>query len=273
MREHPGLARPGAGHDEQRAARCTTASSWSGLSRPVDDGRADVARVPSSVNSSEERAVTAIVIRGGWHTSVPRRRGETAGTLEGVGFRRVCGRRGRHLGLAAAPSARRRHGRRRQAAGWHILVYMVNDSTSDLPYGFDLDEMVAASRSGIDFTVYLDSSDATDFASDYVANTGQAPHRRDQRRCGRDRAPPRRGRQRHPRHARLVHRHRAAASPDGALGARRVGPRQRLAGHRLRRERHGRGGTSAPSYLDAAELGHGHGRRAGRSRPEISSTC
>ena len=60
------------------------------------------------------------------------------------------------------------------APGWHILVYLVNDSTSDLPYGFDLDEMVAASRSGIDFTVYLDSSDASDFASDYLANTGQA---------------------------------------------------------------------------------------------------
>ena len=36
---------------------------------------------------------------------------------------------------------------RRAAAGWHILVYTVNDSSADLPLGLDIDEMVNASRS------------------------------------------------------------------------------------------------------------------------------
>ncbi len=31
--------------------------------------------------------------------------------------------------------------------GWHVLVYAVNDSSSDLPLGLDLDEMINASRS------------------------------------------------------------------------------------------------------------------------------
>jgi hypothetical protein len=60
------------------------------------------------------------------------------------------------------------------APAWHILVYTVNDSSSDLPLGFDLDEMVTASRSGIDFTVYIDSSEATMSTSQYVPNTGGA---------------------------------------------------------------------------------------------------
>ena len=43
--------------------------------------------------------------------------------------------------------------------GWHVFVYIVNDSEGQLPYGQDIDEMLAASQTGIDFTVYLDSSD------------------------------------------------------------------------------------------------------------------
>lgn len=45
-----------------------------------------------------------------------------------------------------------------RAAGWHVFVYVVNDSDSLLPYGQDIDEMIVASRSGVGFTVYLDSS-------------------------------------------------------------------------------------------------------------------
>ena len=59
--------------------------------------------------------------------------------------------------------------------GWHILVYAVNDSSSDLPLGFDIDEMVAASRSGITFTVYADSSDQGEYpASQFAGNTAEA---------------------------------------------------------------------------------------------------
>lgn len=43
--------------------------------------------------------------------------------------------------------------------GWHVLVYLVNDSEGQLPYGPDLEEMVVASQAGVDFTVYLDSSE------------------------------------------------------------------------------------------------------------------
>lgn len=60
------------------------------------------------------------------------------------------------------------------APGWHLLVYTVNDSTSDLPLGTDIDEMVAASRSGVSFTVYIDSSEATWSTSQAVENTGDA---------------------------------------------------------------------------------------------------
>lgn len=52
------------------------------------------------------------------------------------------------------------------AAGWHLLVYAVNDSASDLPLGLDLDEMVNASRSGVSFTVYVDNSGAADSSFD-----------------------------------------------------------------------------------------------------------
>lgn len=60
--------------------------------------------------------------------------------------------------------------------GWHVLVYTVNDSSSDLPLGVDLDEMVNASRSGVDFTVYVDSSEAAAplYASAHVPATGEA---------------------------------------------------------------------------------------------------
>jgi hypothetical protein len=63
-----------------------------------------------------------------------------------------------------------------QAAGWHVIVYTVNDSSSDLPLGLDLDEMVGASRAGIGFTVYVDSSDASTplYGSDHVPATGEA---------------------------------------------------------------------------------------------------
>lgn len=60
--------------------------------------------------------------------------------------------------------------------GWHILVYTVNDSSADLPLGLDLDEMVNASRSGVNFTVYVDSSDASAamFESAHIPNEGGA---------------------------------------------------------------------------------------------------
>ena len=53
--------------------------------------------------------------------------------------------------------------------GWHVLVYAVNDSSGDLPLGLDLDEMINASRSGVNFSVYVDSSDASD--PDYHSQT------------------------------------------------------------------------------------------------------
>lgn len=60
--------------------------------------------------------------------------------------------------------------------GWHILVYTVNDSSSDLPLGLDIDEMVNASRAGVNFTVYVDSSEASAerFESAHVPNEGGA---------------------------------------------------------------------------------------------------
>jgi len=60
--------------------------------------------------------------------------------------------------------------------GWHVFVYIVNDSEGQLPYGQDLDEMIDASRSGIEFTVYLDSSEAAgpQLVSPMVPNTGDA---------------------------------------------------------------------------------------------------
>jgi Clostripain family len=63
-----------------------------------------------------------------------------------------------------------------QTAGWHIVVYTVNDSSSDLPLGLDLDEMVNASRAGVDFTVYVDGSEASAplYASDHIPSTGEA---------------------------------------------------------------------------------------------------
>lgn len=63
-----------------------------------------------------------------------------------------------------------------QVAAWHVLVYTVNDSSSDLPLGLDIDEMVNASRSGVSFTVYVDSSTASSsfFESRYVPNTDEA---------------------------------------------------------------------------------------------------
>lgn len=42
---------------------------------------------------------------------------------------------------------------------WHVFVYLVNDSEDQLPYGQDIEEMALASRDGVDFTVYLDSSE------------------------------------------------------------------------------------------------------------------
>jgi hypothetical protein len=60
--------------------------------------------------------------------------------------------------------------------GWHVFVYIVNDSEGQLPYGQDIDEMLEASRSGIDFTVYLDSSEAAGprMTTTMVPNTGDA---------------------------------------------------------------------------------------------------
>lgn len=63
------------------------------------------------------------------------------------------------------------------AGAWHVFVYIVNDSEGQLPYGQDIDEMIAASqRSGVDFTVYLDSSDTAGpaLSTDLVANTNDA---------------------------------------------------------------------------------------------------
>ena len=60
--------------------------------------------------------------------------------------------------------------------GWHVFVYIVNDSEGQLPYGQDIDEMLAASQTGIDFTVYLDSSDTAGagHVTNAVANTNDA---------------------------------------------------------------------------------------------------
>jgi len=59
---------------------------------------------------------------------------------------------------------------------WHVFVYIVNDSEGQLPYGQDIDEMLVASRTGIDFTVYLDSSELAGpaLSTTAVANTGDA---------------------------------------------------------------------------------------------------
>src|SRR5262245_17165477 len=103
---------------------------------------------------------------------------ETAGTMDGLGFRRVLaaavavtlGSAAALLGIAGSRVSAQ------QAAGWHILVYTVNDSSSDLPLGLDIDEMVNASRSGVDFTVYVDGSEASApfYASSYVPTTNEA---------------------------------------------------------------------------------------------------
>ena len=60
--------------------------------------------------------------------------------------------------------------------GWHVFVYAVNDSSADLPLGLDIDEMINASESGVNFTVYVDSSDASspDFHSQALTNEGGA---------------------------------------------------------------------------------------------------
>jgi hypothetical protein len=60
---------------------------------------------------------------------------------------------------------------------WHVFVYIVNDSEGQLPYGQDIDEMLVASQSsGIDFTVYLDSSSLAGpmLSTSAIANTGDA---------------------------------------------------------------------------------------------------
>jgi hypothetical protein len=59
-------------------------------------------------------------------------------------------------------------------AAWHILVYAVNDVSDDLPLGDDLDEMVAASRTGVSFTVFADNSEASEYDSMFVATTSDA---------------------------------------------------------------------------------------------------
>ena len=60
--------------------------------------------------------------------------------------------------------------------GWHVFVYAVNDSSADLPLGLDIDEMINASRSGVNFTVYVDSSDATspEFQTQVIGDEGGA---------------------------------------------------------------------------------------------------
>lgn len=63
------------------------------------------------------------------------------------------------------------------SSGWHIFVYIVNDSEGQLPYGQDIDEMVETSRrSGVDFTVFVDSSEIAgpSMTSSAVPNTGDA---------------------------------------------------------------------------------------------------
>ncbi len=58
-----------------------------------------------------------------------------------------------------------------------MFVYIVNDSESQLPYGQDIDEMIVASQSsGVDFTVFLDSSELAgpSLSSTALANTGDA---------------------------------------------------------------------------------------------------
>lgn len=61
-------------------------------------------------------------------------------------------------------------------APWHVFVYIVNDSEGQLPYGQDIDEMLVASMSGVDFTVFLDSSDLAGpgLVSPHVPNSGDA---------------------------------------------------------------------------------------------------
>jgi hypothetical protein len=98
--------------------------------------------------------------------------------MEGLGFRRVLAAVAAvALGMAAAlVGIAGGRASAQQAAGWHILVYTVNDSSSDLPLGLDIDEMVNASRSGVNFTVYVDSSEASApfYASRYVPTTNEA---------------------------------------------------------------------------------------------------
>ena len=97
---------------------------------------------------------------------------------------RIRNRRLAAAGIAAAITASALAGVAAQAGvagaqavpGWHVLVYAVNDSSSDLPLGLDIDEMINASRSGVNFSVYVDSSDASapDFHSQSLVNEGGA---------------------------------------------------------------------------------------------------
>ena len=97
---------------------------------------------------------------------------------------RIRNRRLAVTGVAAAITASALAGVAAQAGvagaqavpGWHVLVYAVNDSSSDLPLGLDIDEMINASRSGVNFSVYVDSSDASapDFHSQSLVNEGGA---------------------------------------------------------------------------------------------------
>lgn len=59
---------------------------------------------------------------------------------------------------------------------WHVFVYIVNDSEGQLPYGQDIEEMLVASMAGVDFTVYLDSSEVAGprLTTAHVPNTNEA---------------------------------------------------------------------------------------------------
>ncbi|WP_117000396.1 clostripain-related cysteine peptidase [Desertimonas flava] len=59
---------------------------------------------------------------------------------------------------------------------WHVFVYIVNDSEGQLPYGQDIEEMLVASTSGVEFTVFLDSSELAGpgLTTPHVPNSGEA---------------------------------------------------------------------------------------------------
>ena len=188
----------------------------------------------------------------------------------GAGGRR--GRRARPGG--GADRDRRRPGQRRAGRpGWHILVYTVNDSSSDLPLGLDIDEMVNASRSGVNFTVYVDSSEASApfFASRYVPTTDEAVIVEITGGSATVDAAPRRARQRLTPNDRLVRRPEAEAHPtertalvvwDHGLGWQGIAFDENVTAT---------GDTSAPSYLDAPSWPPpstpGWRRRAETARP------